>query len=112
VPDTPPDAELPGRARGHEPQYFDDPAIDQLHKAVLALAAELSVAWDRIDALERVLQSRGAVTPGEVDRYVPDTDAEARRAERRAALVSRVLRPFRQYREALIERGRAAQRDP
>ena len=40
------------RPKGHRPYYFDDPAIDQLHSAVLALAGELAVAFDRIDTLE------------------------------------------------------------
>lgn len=105
--------EIPARAKGHRPTYFDDPAIDQLHAAMLALAAELSVAYDRIDALERVLATRGAIDRAEIDGFQPDAAAAAERAERRATLVSRVLRPFREYREDLLDRARhAREHDP
>jgi hypothetical protein len=98
--------DAPTRARGPLPQYFDDPAIDQLHAALLALAAELSVAYDRIDTLERLLEKSGAFARGDVDRYEPDEAAQRERAARREALVNRLLRPFRDYREHLVERAR------
>lgn len=100
--------EPPTRAKGHRPTYFDDPAIDQLHAAVLALAGELSVAYDRIDTLERVLARRGTLDRSEIDAYQPDEAAAAERAQRRSELVSRLLRPFRDYREDLLERARHA----
>ena len=43
-----PQREPPSRPKGQQPQYFDDPAIDQLHAALLISAIELSVAFDRI----------------------------------------------------------------
>lgn len=98
--------DAPTRAKGPQPQYFDDPAIDQLHAALLALAAELSVAYDRIDTLERLLASKGALQRADIDRYEPDEAALRERAARREALVARLLRPFRDYREHLIERAK------
>ena len=100
--------EPPRRAKGPQPIYFDDPAVDQLHAAVLALATELSVAWDRIDALERVLEARGSLDRAELAAFEPDESADAERAARRDALVQRLLRPFREYREHLVERADAA----
>ncbi|MBV6424102.1 MAG: hypothetical protein NAOJABEB_01912 [Steroidobacteraceae bacterium] len=98
-------SDVPTRAKGPLPQYFDDPAIDQLHAALLALAAELSVANDRIDTLERLLAAKGTVQRSDIERYEPDETARRERAARREALVARLLRPFRDYREHLIERG-------
>ncbi|MCW5572843.1 MAG: hypothetical protein KIT37_07415 [Steroidobacteraceae bacterium] len=97
--------DAPTRAKGHLPQYFDDPAIDQLHAALLALAAELSVAYDRIDTLERVLERSGKLSRGDLEAFEPDETAAAERAARREALVARLLRPFRDYRDHLIERA-------
>lgn len=98
-------SDAPTRAKGPQPQYFDDPAIDQLHAALLALAAELSVAYDRIDTLERILERSGTLKRTDLDGFEPDEAAALERAARREALVARLLRPFREYREHLIERA-------
>jgi hypothetical protein len=95
----------PRRPKGHQPHYFDDPAIDQLHSALLALATELSVAFDRIDTLEQILEQRAGVARAEIDAYVPDDAAVARRAARRHDIAERLLRPFVDYRANLIERA-------
>lgn len=97
--------EPPRRPRGHQPQYFDDPAIDQLHSALLALATELSVAFDRIDTLEQILEQRAGVARAEIDAFVPDDAAVARRTARRSDIAERLLRPFVDYRANLIERA-------
>ncbi|MCS6946647.1 MAG: hypothetical protein NZM12_03425, partial [Steroidobacteraceae bacterium] len=62
----------PPHGKGHRPYYFDDPAIDQLHAALLGLAGELAVAFDRIDTLERLLAERGVLTPEAIEQYQPD----------------------------------------
>jgi hypothetical protein len=105
----------PRRPKGHQPQYFDDPALDQLHAAVLILATELSVAFDRIDTVEQHLIARGGLSPDELDRFVPDDATAAHRDARRRDIAERVLKQFRDYRESLFERAaqiRARQADP
>ena len=82
---------LPRRSRGERPCFFDDPAIDQLYAVALATAAELSVAYDRIDALERLLATKGVLAPGDVDAFRPDEAAELARAARRDELIGRVF---------------------
>jgi hypothetical protein len=104
APDRP--VELPRRPKGHRPYYFDDPAVDQLYAAHLALATELAVALDRLDALERVLERHGSLSRAEVEAFQPDEPAAAERAERRGALVERLLRPFVDYRESLFARAK------
>jgi hypothetical protein len=95
----------PRRAKGHQPYFFDDPAIDQLHAAVITLASELAVAFDRIDTLERLLERDEKFARSQIDAYRPDSAAQNERAARRADIATRVLRPFVQYREALLERA-------
>jgi hypothetical protein len=96
----------PERPKGHRPYYFDDPAIDQLHAAFIALATELSVAFDRIDTLERLIEERGDLSRADIDGYVAEGAVEEARAARRADLAKRLLKPFVDYREALFERSR------
>lgn len=99
----------PRRAKGHRPQVFDDPAIDQLHAALLAVSTELAVAFERIDTLERLLEQRVGIERGDIVGYRPDDRAAADRAARRADLAERVLRPFRDYREDVLARAEHAQ---
>jgi hypothetical protein len=97
--------EPPRRPKGHRPQLFDDPAIDQLHAAFVALATELAVAFDRIDTLERLLEERAGVTRTDIDAYQPDEKAQAARAARRADIADRLLRPFRDFRDDQLARA-------
>ena len=98
----------PRRPKGHQPHFFDDPAIDQLHAAVLALASELSVAFERIDTLERLLERQQPFARTDIETFTPDAAAQAERAARRADIAERVLRPFVQYREDLLARAEHA----
>lgn len=102
-PDRPPD-----RPKGPAPVYFDDPAVDQLHAALLAAVTELAVAFDRIDTLERLLESRCGVARADIDAFQPDEATSAARAARHADLAARVLKPFVDYRAALLERAASA----
>jgi CHASE3 domain sensor protein len=101
----------PQRPKGHRPYYFDDPAIDQLHSAVLALTGELAVALDRIDSLERQLAARGVVPADAIDSYRPDAAASQARMQRYTALADRILKPFKDYRENLFERQQHAHKE-
>jgi hypothetical protein len=103
-----PDADFPRRPKGRRPYYFDDPAVDQLYAAHLALATELSVALDRIDALERVLEKKGHLERAELEAFTPDEGAAQERSTRRANLVARILRPFVDYRDSLFARASEA----
>jgi hypothetical protein len=101
--------ELPRRAKGERPYFFDDPAIDQLHAMFLALSAELSVAYDRIDTLERLLERKGLVPRAEVEAYRPDDAVDGERAARRAEYLQRIFRIFRDQRDGLAKADRMSQ---
>ncbi len=78
--------------KGPKPQYFADPATDKLLTMVLELTGELSVARDRIDTLERLIEKAGLFRIEDVETYLPDAHVNAQRAERRARMLSRVFR--------------------
>lgn len=103
------DASTQPTDRERRPQYFDDPAVDRLHAMCLALAAELSVAYDRIDALERLLETKGLLERSEIEQFVPSEQAETERAARREAFLRRILQTFTDQRDELL---RGAERKP
>ena len=78
--------------RGDKPQYFSDPATDKLLRMMLELTQELSVARDRIDTLERLIEQGGLFSTSEVEAFRPDETVLAERAGRRRAMRGRVFR--------------------
>jgi hypothetical protein len=71
----------------------------------VALATELSVAFDRIDTLERLLERQQGLTREAIRNYQPDESVDAERRQHRADLAERLLRPFRDFREQRIARA-------
>ncbi len=87
---------LPRQSKGRRPHFFDDPAIDQLYSVVVELAAELSVAYDRIDTLERLLDADKLLSRARVDHFQVDEQIETERMRRREAYLERIFRVFAQ----------------
>lgn len=98
----------PTTPKGHRPQVFDDPAVDQLHAAYVTLATELAVAFERIDTLERLLEQHAGISREQIEAYRPEPTVAEARAVRRADLAARLLKPFRDFREDRIARGEEA----
>ena len=87
-----PETRIPRAAKGKRPQYFEDPAVDKLHLMLMAVIEELSVARDRIDTLERLIETHGLFKRDEIESYFPDTTADAERTARRVAYIKRVMK--------------------
>jgi hypothetical protein len=77
----------------------------------MAVAQELAVARQRIDTLERLLQARGLLAPGEIDAYAPGPQAAAERALWTQEYLARVLRIVQQEAEAAQLGGELASED-
>jgi hypothetical protein len=90
-------ARLPRDPKGRRAQFYSDPAIDQLWAVVTAITAEVSVAFDRLDTLERLLERDGGVTRASIEAYRPDEDVGRERARRREELIARVFQVLSQY---------------
>lgn len=90
---------LPRDPKGRRAQFYDDPGVDQLMAIVVALTAEVSVAFERIDTLERLLAKAGTLAPDAVESFEPDTSASTERQARREALIERVFQVLSQFRQ-------------
>ncbi len=84
-------------AKGRRPQFYDDPAVDQLFAIVTALTGEISVLFDRLDTLERLLTESRALPAQAIEAYVPDEAAAALRGQRRDELLRRVFAVLELY---------------
>lgn len=78
-----------------EPMFMPEGEA-RLWQAVLTLGQELAVARDRIDLLERALQAKRVLSPGEIETLPLDDEANASRDAARQALIARIVKPLRQ----------------
>lgn len=83
---------LPRASKGDRSQFFDDPAIDQVMTFFLELMAEMSTLRNRVDTIERLLDSKGQISRADVDAYRADAGVEAERAEWNQKFIRRVMR--------------------
>jgi hypothetical protein len=105
---TPKPKPLARAAKGRKPQYFADPATDKLLSMVLVLTQELSVARDRIDTLERLLDRAGVLSAQTVDDYLPTAEEAAARSALRSGMLRRVFRAAEKEAQDLERHGAAA----
>lgn len=96
---------LQRKAKGERPVYFDDPAVDKLLSILLSLTGEVAVLRERLDSLERVLESRGLAVRDAIEGYQPDAAANAERDAWRERFLDTVLRVVHQEREDLERRA-------
>lgn len=79
-------------AKGKRPLYFSDPATDKLMAIVLSLVGELAVTRDRLDALERLLESQSTIGREALDELTFDEEATRERDRDRKDYIRRVMR--------------------
>jgi hypothetical protein len=89
------------RAKGRRPAFFDEPAVDRLYSVVLALTAELSAVRERLDTVERLLETKGSLSREAIENYLPDKLAGDERGIATQAYIARVMRGFQQEVEAM-----------
>ena len=88
----PGEVNLPRVHKGRRPSFFADPAIDQVMTFVLELVTEVSVLRERLDTVERLLDSKTLISRDDIEAYRADPDVAQERAAWREAYLNRVLR--------------------
>jgi hypothetical protein len=91
------------KAKGKRPAYFEDPAQDRMLSILMALVGEVSVLRERLDTVERLLDSKGHVSRADIEAFTPDRDAQYERGLVTREFIARVLRGVQQDMESLAE---------
>ncbi|MEO6170397.1 MAG: hypothetical protein ABIO84_05620 [Lysobacter sp.] len=94
------------RPKGKRPYFFQDPDVERVLSIAMVIAMEHAVTRQRLDALERLLESKGVATRAELEQFQPDAAAEAERTTWMQAYIARVLRIVQQETEALENGGK------
>ncbi len=93
--------EAAGRKPAGKRPYFLDAEVERVLAITLAAVQELAVARERIDTLERLLEAKGVLAPGEVEGFVPNGAQFAERGLWTQEYLARVLRIVQQEGEAI-----------
>ncbi len=73
----------------------EDPEVARLSAMVIALLGEVAVVTERLDTVERLLDTQSLVARDAIEAFAPDPKAQSERDAKRRALVAGVLRPLR-----------------
>lgn len=102
------DAPLPLGAKGERPKYFDDAEVGKVLSMVVALAGEMAVMRDRLDTVERLLDSGELVTRAAIERFAPDEKVRTERDAWRQEFLAQVFRVIHEERERTSGDSRSA----
>lgn len=89
------------KAKGKRPDYFADEMSENHFSITMALIAELAVARERNDTLERLLVSKGVLSKDEIENYLPDEQASQQRQLAQVEYSTRIFRSLQQQLERL-----------
>ena len=89
------------KAKGKRPAYFKDTMAENHFSITMSVIAELAVARERIDSLERILISKGLLQEDDVESYIPDQQAAQERQLAQVEYSTRVFRSMQQHLESL-----------
>ena len=92
--------------KGARPFALGDRHLERVLSMLVAVAAEVSVVYDRYDTLARILAEKGMVKLEDLESFVPDDEVEAQREAWRQAFLGRMLRILQEdlQEESLEER--------
>lgn len=91
------------KSKGQRPYYLEDPAVERVLNITMALATEVAVLRERLDTVERLLDSKGVLAQTEIETFVPDSAAAEARQLAHARYVARILRIVQQELEAVAQ---------
>ncbi len=81
----------PIEAAQQRPIFFDTPGMDELVHMLVAMAEEVAVLSERLDNAQALLESKGVLSPAELDNYVPDAATRQQRLAQHQARIARLL---------------------
>jgi hypothetical protein len=98
---------VPTIAKGAQPSFFDEPAIEAMHGMMIILLEQVCVLHDRLDTYERLGEQGTVATAAAIDAFEPDEGVEEFREQRRQRLIDRIMRPVRTLQETAVNNAQS-----
>jgi hypothetical protein len=89
------------KSKGERPMFFNDVAVERVMNISMALATELAVLRERLDSMERLLESKGVLKQAEIEAFEPNDEAAEERQLWHARYSARILRFIKQEIDAI-----------
>lgn len=89
------------RAKGKRPNTLQDFNDERTLSILMALVGEVSVLRERIDTVERLLETKGTINRADIETYAPTGDAAYERGLATKEYIARIMRPMQQEMEAM-----------
>ncbi|MFK8016429.1 MAG: hypothetical protein AB8G17_13435 [Gammaproteobacteria bacterium] len=77
--------------KGKRPEFYSTPGVNLLMHMVMVLAQEHSAMRDRLDTIERLGAQKQAITPENIDAFVPDQPTLEERETRRQTFLENLF---------------------
>lgn len=83
-------------------------AEERLLAMVTAVTAQLAVARERVDTLERLMARAGLIAPSDIEEFTATEDETRERDAVRRSIITKVFRPLQESAERDLRRVRSA----
>lgn len=80
------------KAKGKRPWFYKDPDVERVFNISMALAMELAVTRQRLDALERLLEERAVLQQADIETFRPKPADEVTRQQWNRDYIARIMR--------------------
>jgi hypothetical protein len=91
------------KSKGARPYFFDDPAVERVLNIAMAVATEVAVVRERMDTIERLLESKGVLLQSEIEGFVPTDQQADERQLWHARFAARIMRIVQQEVDAIAK---------
>lgn len=92
------------KPKGKRPFFLKDADVERVMAITMAVAQELAVMRERLDTIERLLDAKGTISRGDIEKYNPPKEIAEERGAWTQEYLARILRIYQQDIEAL-DRG-------
>jgi hypothetical protein len=90
------------RAKGKRPNTLQDFNDERTLSILMAVVGEVAVLKERLDTVERLLDSKGTISRADIENYAPVGDAAYERSLATKEYIARIMRPMQQEMEAML----------
>jgi F420-dependent methylenetetrahydromethanopterin dehydrogenase len=91
------------KSKGARPYFLNDPAVERVLNITMAVATELAVVRERLDTIERLLQSKNLLSQVEIEAFVPTDEQAEERQLWHARYAARIMRIVQQELDAIAK---------
>lgn len=88
------------KPKGKRPYFLKDPDVERVMAITMAVAQELAVMRERLDTVERLLESKG-ISQADIEAFQPTPEQADARGAWHQEYLARILRIYQQEIEAL-----------